>query len=82
MMVNANIFHETRQGMCLRIKDVDFDRQVVIVREAKGGKDRVVMLPRALVQALRSQMLASGGTASPLDTPGNMVACLKTLQDC
>ena len=33
----------------LRIKDVDFDRHVIIVREAKGKKDRVVMLPRSLV---------------------------------
>ena len=35
------------EGMRLRIKDVDFDRHVIIVREAKGGKDRVVMLPRS-----------------------------------
>ncbi len=33
------------EGMRLRIKDVDFDRLAIIVREAKGGKDRVVMLP-------------------------------------
>lgn len=36
------------EGMRLRIKDVDFDRHVIIVREAKGGKDRVVMMPHAL----------------------------------
>ena len=41
------------EGMRLRIKDVDFDRHVIIVREAKGGKDRVVMLPRSLAPALR-----------------------------
>jgi integrase len=29
------------EGMRLRIKDVDFDRHVIIVRDAKGGKDRV-----------------------------------------
>ncbi|WP_397409241.1 integron integrase [Polaromonas sp.] len=44
------------EGMRLRIKDVDFDRRVIIVREAKGGKDRVVMLPQSLISALRSQM--------------------------
>jgi site-specific recombinase XerD len=27
------------EGLRLRVKDVDFDRQVVVVREAKGGKD-------------------------------------------
>jgi len=37
------------EGMRLRIKDMDFVRLVIIVRDAKGGKDRVVMLPRSLV---------------------------------
>ena len=37
------------EGMRLRIKDVDFVRLVIIVRDAKGGKDHVVMLPRSLV---------------------------------
>ena len=46
-------------GMRLRIKDVDFERHVIIVREAKGAKDRVVMLPRSLAPALRLQMLAA-----------------------
>ena len=45
------------EGMRMRIKDVDFDRHVIIVREAKGNKDRVVMLPRALVVNLRMQLL-------------------------
>lgn len=49
------------EGMRLRIKDVDFDRHAIIVREAKGGKDRVVMLPRSLAPALRKQMLAARG---------------------
>lgn len=40
------------EGMRLRIRDVDFDRQVIIVRDAKGGKDRVVMLPRSLKKAV------------------------------
>lgn len=35
------------EGLRLRVKDVDFDRRVIIVRDAKGGKDRVVMLPAA-----------------------------------
>ena len=47
------------EGMRLRIKDVDFERHVIIVREAKGAKDRVVMLPRSLAPALRLQMLAA-----------------------
>lgn len=47
------------EGVRLRIKDVDFDRHVIIVREAKGGKDRVVMMPRTIAPALRLQMLAA-----------------------
>jgi len=47
------------EGMRRRVKDVDFDRRAVIVREAKGNKDRVVMLPRSLAPALRLQMLAA-----------------------
>ena len=47
------------EGIRLRVKDVDFDRLVIIVREAKGNKDRVVMLPRSLAATLRCQMLAA-----------------------
>ena len=45
------------EGVRLRVKDVDFDRNAIIVREAKGNKDRVVMLPQALVPALQQQVL-------------------------
>jgi len=47
------------EGLRLRVKDVDFDRHVIIVRQAKGNKDRVVMLPHSLVPTLRKQFLAS-----------------------
>jgi integron integrase len=47
------------EGMRLRVKDVNFERRAVIVCEAKGNKDRVVMLPRSLAPALRLQMLAA-----------------------
>ena len=39
------------EGMRLRIKDVDFARNAIVVRETKGNKDRVVMLPRSLAPA-------------------------------
>jgi integron integrase len=45
------------EGLRLRVKDVDFDKHVIVVRQAKGNKDRVVMLPRALEEPLRAQML-------------------------
>ena len=47
------------EGMRLRVKDVDFDRKVIIVREAKGNKDRVVMLPHSLMEPLRQQVAAA-----------------------
>lgn len=44
------------EGLRLRVKDVDFERQVVVVRQGKGGKDRVVMLPRSLEAGLKAQL--------------------------
>lgn len=44
------------EGLRLRVKDICFDRNVIIVREGKGAKDRVVMLPQAVVPSLRAQL--------------------------
>lgn len=41
----------------LRVKDVDFERQEIVVRNGKGGKDRRVPLPRRLREALQETML-------------------------
>jgi integron integrase len=46
-----------REALGLRVKDVDFDRNAIIVRSGKGDKDRVVMLPRALAPRLRAQLV-------------------------
>ena len=40
----------------LRVKDLDLDRRVIIVREGKGQKDRRTVLPQALLPALRAQL--------------------------
>ena len=40
----------------LRIKDVDLDRCMVLVRHGKGGKDRMVPLPARVVDPLREHM--------------------------
>ena len=40
----------------LRILDVDFGYQQIIIRNAKGGKDRVVPLPKKLSEPLRQQV--------------------------
>ncbi len=47
------------EGLRLRVKDIDFDRRAIVVREGKGGKDRVVMLPASLEQPLRRQLAAA-----------------------
>ena len=39
----------------IRIKDVDFARLQIMIRDGKGGKDRVVPLPRRLVPHLQKQ---------------------------
>jgi integron integrase len=41
----------------LRVKDVDFARREILVREGKGFKDRVTMLPMSLVEPLKSHLI-------------------------
>ena len=40
----------------LRVKDVEFTRREILVRDGKGAKDRVTMLPLALVEPLKQQL--------------------------
>lgn len=40
----------------LRVKDVDFDQREIVVRDGKGGKDRVTVLPQALAGPLREHL--------------------------
>ena len=40
----------------LRVKDVDIAYRQILVREGKGGKDRVTMLPETAVQRLHEQL--------------------------
>jgi len=40
----------------LRVKDVELMRGEILVRDGKGGKDRVTMLPRRLTEALSAQI--------------------------
>lgn len=42
--------------MRLRVKDVDFARHEILVREGKGFKDRVTMLPEALAAPLKAHL--------------------------
>jgi integron integrase len=44
------------EGARLRVKDIDFGRGEIMVRDGKGSKDRVTMLPRALFPVLRRHL--------------------------
>ena len=64
------------EAVQLRVKDVDFPMGQLVIRRAKGGKDRVTMLPGAAapdltdhlerVRSLHARDLALGGGAVPL----------------
>ena len=46
------------EALRLRVKDIEFASNIILVRGGKGDKDRVVPLPASLVQALRDQITA------------------------
>jgi integron integrase len=50
-----------REGLRLRVKDVDFGYQQLIVRDGKGEKDRVTVLPLSLIEPLRQQQAYARG---------------------
>ncbi len=45
------------EAVRLRVKDVDFARHEILVREGKGFKDRVTMLPEAVVVPLKAHLV-------------------------
>lgn len=63
MALLARLLHGTgmrlMEGQRLRVKDVNFDRGMIVVCQAKGEKDRGVMLSRSLADDLRQQVLAA-----------------------
>lgn len=44
------------EAVRLRVKDVELSRREIIIRDGKGGKDRVTMLPESLVELMRAQL--------------------------
>jgi integron integrase len=46
------------EALRLRVKDLEFSRGEILVRDGKGQKDRVTMLPRSLVPGLQQQLQA------------------------
>lgn len=44
------------EGCTLRVKDIDFGRRQITVRQGKGDKDRVTVLPSVIVEDLREHL--------------------------
>ncbi len=45
------------EALRLRVKDLDFGYQQIVVRDGKGAKDRVTMLPTSLRQSLKNHLV-------------------------
>lgn len=56
----------TRRVFCLRlrVKDLGFDRLQVTVRDGKGEKDRVTLLPKTVVEPLKPIASGAGNTST------------------
>ena len=58
--LQANLLYGTgmrlMEAMRLRVKDIDFERKEILVRDGKGAKDRVTMLPVTLAGLLQQHL--------------------------
>ncbi len=54
MMLGAGL--RQREVLELRVKDVDLERGVITVRQGKGNKDRITMLPQLVKQGLEDHL--------------------------
>jgi integron integrase len=46
-----------RECLKLRVKDVDFGYRQIVVRDGKGAKDRVTMLPQSVLEPLKRHLV-------------------------
>jgi integrase len=44
------------ESLSLRVKDLDLERQELVVRHGKGGRDRVTVIPRSVIRDLEDQL--------------------------
>ena len=49
------------EALRLRVKDLDFERRELSVRDGEGGKDRLTLLPQSLVAELQHHLLGVRG---------------------
>ena len=47
----------TSEAISVRVKDIDFDQHMIIVRSGKGGKDRRTILPEIVIDQLHEQII-------------------------
>ncbi len=45
-----------REGLQLRVKDIDFAQNQLVLRDTKGHESRVTMLPKTLIQPLEAHL--------------------------
>lgn len=57
----ANLLYGTGMRLMecvrLRVKDVDFERREILIRDGKGAKDRITLLPESLADPLQAYLL-------------------------
>jgi integron integrase len=46
-----------RECLNLRVKDVDFGYRQILVRDGKGGKDRITVLPASIIEPLQMHLV-------------------------
>jgi integron integrase len=46
-----------KEGLRLRVKDVDFAQSQLIIRDAKGNQDRLTVLPQSLLSSLQAHLV-------------------------
>jgi len=51
------------EAVNLRVRDLDFDNSFIHIKEAKGGKDRITLLPEAIKKELTDFVLSRKGDA-------------------
>ncbi len=58
LMYGAGLRH--KECRRLRVKDICFDQGQIVVRDGKGERDRVTVLPQCCVEGLRAQIASIG----------------------
>jgi integron integrase len=46
-----------KEGLRLRVKDIDFAQNQLVIRDAKGNQDRLTVLPQSLIEPLQAHLI-------------------------